>query len=77
MLADLETDPTEGLRFRAKGEAVRPRDVLTREELGAFLKAAEAEPDDIQAMFWLGFTTGVRFGELSPRSKSRWKKMSG
>lgn len=65
VLADLESDPTHGVRFRVRGLEAIEKDVLTREELGRILEETVHESPDMRAMIWTGFTTGMRFGELS------------
>ncbi|MCC7069911.1 MAG: site-specific integrase [Deltaproteobacteria bacterium] len=65
VLADLKTDPTHGLRFRVRGAEPIEKEVLTREELGRLLDETQHESPDMRAMIWVGFTTGMRFGELS------------
>jgi integrase len=65
MLADLERDPTEGVRFRVKGAEPKAKAVLTQDELVRVLAGTDHESPDIRAMIWVGFTTGMRFGELS------------
>ena len=65
VLCDLDTDPTEGVRFAARGADRRPKDVLDQDQLAGVLKATAHESDDVRAMIWVGFSTGMRFGELS------------
>ncbi|MBI1948613.1 MAG: site-specific integrase [Deltaproteobacteria bacterium] len=65
VLCDLKDDPTQGLRFRVRGLEPVEKDVLTKEELAKVLTATEHESPDMRAMIWVGFTTGMRFGELS------------
>lgn len=65
VLADLASDPTHGLRFRVRGAEAIEKDVLTRDELGRLLEQTQHESLDMRAMIWVGFTTGMRFGELS------------
>ena len=65
VLADLEKDPTHGVRFTAKGTPRKDKDVLTQTELARLLDETQHESPDVAAMIWVGFTTGMRFGELS------------
>lgn len=65
VLADLEKDPTDGIRFTAKGLPRKDKDVLTQHELARLLEQAQHESPDVAAMIWVGFTTGMRFGEIS------------
>jgi integrase len=65
VLCDLERDPTMGVRFHVKGPGPKPKDVLTQAELLRLLEGAEHEKPDVRAVLWVGFTTGMRFGELS------------
>jgi len=39
--------------------------VLTQEELALILDGTKHESPDVRAMIWVGFTTGMRFGEIS------------
>ena len=64
MLEDVR-NPMIGLRFDVEGAERAPKDVLTRDELAAVLKATEHESPDIRTMIILGFATGMRFAELS------------
>lgn len=65
VLCDLDKDPTVGIRFHVRGNEPAHKDVLTEEELAGVLAQTVHESPDIRAMIWLGFTTGMRFGELS------------
>ena len=65
VLCDLEKDPTVGIRFHVRGTEPVHKDVLTGDELAGVLRGTIHESPDIRAMIWLGFTTGMRFGELS------------
>jgi integrase len=65
VLCDLDKNITGGVRFQVRGLEPKHKDVLTAEELAALLKEMEHESPDIKAMCWVGFTTGMRFGELS------------
>jgi integrase len=65
VLCDLEKDPTHGIRFTAKGGPRKEKDVLTQDELVRLLEQTEQESHDVAAMIWVGFTTGMRFGEIS------------
>jgi integrase/recombinase XerD len=65
VLAGLRQDPTTGVRFHAKGAPAKQKDILTQEEVHALLGAAALESPDVRAMLVLGFTTGMRFGEMS------------
>lgn len=65
VLCDLERNPTDGIRFAAQGQEPRQKDVLTQDELARLLDDTSHESPDVRAMIWLGFTTGMRFGELS------------
>ncbi len=65
VLCDLDKDPTLGVRFHVRGNDEKPKEVLTQDELVRLLEGAEPESPDVRAMVWLGFTTGMRFGELS------------
>ncbi len=65
VLADLEQDPTQGMRFHSKAEKTGTKHTLTRNELTALLIAADHETPDIRAMMWVIATTGMRFGEVS------------
>jgi integrase len=65
VLAGLRQDVTVGVRFQAKAEGAKHKDVLTQEEVHRLLAEAVHESPDIRAMLVVGFTTGMRFGELS------------
>lgn len=65
VLCNLKQDVTAGVRFRVRGKEATEKDVLTRDELGRLLDETHAEAPDMRAMIWVGFTTGMRFGELS------------
>ncbi len=65
MLCGLDVDPTTGVRFSVRGADPLEKAVLTQNELGRLLAQTEFESPDVRAMIWLGFTTGMRFGELS------------
>ncbi len=65
LLAGLRQDPTVAVRFQIKGAPAKHQDVLTQQEVHALLGAAVDESPDVRAMLVLGFTTGMRFGELS------------
>lgn len=65
VLADMQRDVTRGIRFRVRGNEPMEKDVLTRDELGRVLDETQHESADIRTMIWVGFTTGMRFGELS------------
>jgi integrase len=65
VLCNLKEDVTAGIRFRVRGKEAIEKDVLTRDELGRLLDATQGENPDMRAMIWVGFTTGMRFGELS------------
>lgn len=65
VLADLDKDPTDGVRFTAKGVPRKDKDVLTQTELARLLEQTKHESPDVAVMIWVGFTTGMRFGELS------------
>jgi integrase len=65
VLCDLEKDIVSGMRFTVRGVDPKVKDVLTGEELAKLLAGTEHESPDIRAMIWVGFTTGMRFGELS------------
>ena len=65
VLCNLKEDATAGVRFRVRGKEATEKDVLTRDELGRLLDETQAENPDMRAMIWVGFTTGMRFGELS------------
>lgn len=65
VLCGLPQDPTSGVRFRVKGTPPKERTVLDAGEVSRVLAAAEAEAPDIRLMLWIGFATGMRFGEVS------------
>lgn len=65
VLCNLDKNITDGVRFQVRGLEPKHKDVLTAEELAALLKEMEHESPDIKAMCWVGFTSGMRFGELS------------
>jgi len=65
LLIGVKNTAPDHMRFRVKSNVVGARDVLTRDELWALLKATDTESPDIRAMIWLAATTGMRFGELS------------
>ncbi len=64
MLVGFKVD-TQGFEFHTKGKPAKAKDVLTREEVLAVLEGARNENFDVACMVWLGFTTGMRFCELS------------
>jgi integrase len=55
----------DGFEFHVAGTPPKHKDVLTRPEVLAVLDAAKNESPDVCTMVWLGFTTGMRFCELS------------
>lgn len=64
MLVGFKVD-LAGFTFRVAGEPPKQKDVLTHPEVVAVLEAARHESPDVCTMIWLGFTTGMRFCELS------------
>lgn len=69
-LAGLMSNPARDLRFEVKGAAPTQKASLEREEVERFLAAAVHENPDVRAMMWVGFTTGMRFGEITAL---RWR----
>lgn len=65
LLIGVRNTSPDHMRFRVNAPTVRPKDTLTRDELGALLAASEPESPDIRAMVWLAGTTGMRFGEVT------------
>lgn len=64
-LANLPTDPTTGVKFQVKGAPAKERAFLDAAQLAKLLRAADNESADVRAMLLLGFSTGLRFSELS------------
>jgi integrase len=64
-LAGLAENPARDMRFHAMGVPPKVKTVLTKEEVARFLAAAEHETIDVKTILWLGFTTGMRHGELT------------
>lgn len=64
-LCGLVADPTAALKFSVKGTPARERIFLSPGQLTSVLRAAADESVDVRAMIFLGFSTGLRFCELS------------
>ncbi len=64
-MAGLASSPMRDLKCDIKGAPPKEKASATREEMHAILAAAEHERPDIRAMMWVGFSTGMRFGEIT------------
>lgn len=65
VLAGLAENPARDIRFRTIGTPPKKKTVLTHDEVAKILAAAEHESIGTKTMLWLGFTTGMRHGELT------------